>query len=167
MNQTTLRHTLSWPETLRDIPANPAMDVALINFIREAARLIDPLFSPPAVRSDQSESTVRDDNGGYFWEGKYREGDARHAILVSYFGDQPEEMMYPQRRSEQRTCTVVGLPEPFQLKLDCDYATFAGSISWIYLKLEVTGDTRLVESVQQAFVDEFEPKSPTGSPENG
>ena len=158
MNQTTLRHTLSWPQTLRDIPANPTMDATLITFLRTAAQLIDPLFSPPTVRSDQSESTVRDDNGGYFWEGTYREGDAHHAILISYFGDQPEEMMYPQRRSEQRTFTVVGLPDPFQLKLDCDYATFAGSISWIYLKLEMTGDPRLVEAASRAFLDEFERK---------
>jgi hypothetical protein len=162
MNQTTLRHTLSWPETLRDIPANPTMDATLITFLRTAARLIDPLFSPPTIRSDQHESTVRDDNGGYFWEGKYREGDARHAILISYFGDQPEEMMYPQRRSEQRTFIVCGLPDPFQLKLDCDYATFAGSISWIDLKMEVTGEPGMVESVQQAFVDEFNPEKSKG-----
>lgn len=162
MNQTTIQHTLRWPQTLRDIPANPTMDATLITFLRTAARLIDPLFSPPAVRSDQRESTVRDDNGGYFWEGTYREGDAQHAILISYFGDQPEEMMYPQRRSEQRTCTVVGLPDPFQLKLDCDYATFAGSISWIHLTLEMTGESGMVESVQQAFVDEFNPEKSKG-----
>lgn len=153
--------------TRRDLPDALADECAragerpvatCVNFVRAAAAVLAPGFAIPTVRvteQEPAESGRGDHNGSYYYDGRFREGDDRRAIVIETSYNRPEEMMYPEPHSWTWVYTVAGLTEGSALCLRCSRDAMTGSTTGLFLVLEVTGGAAELAAVGQAFREHF------------
>ena len=155
------KETLSWPGKLKWLQTSNRFFVkkdwedTIVKFLRKAAIVLKKDFDPSKTRTEDNTTTSRDDNGSYYWDGTFIEGDKEQNIELTYCGSQAEEMMYPMPLEEKRTYLVNGLDNREKLELICSYREYAAEVSFIDLTINLEARQRLSKKILDLFQLEF------------
>lgn len=144
---------LKWPNSSVKFFVSQDWDTAIVNFLKAAALVFKKDYKLSSSKTEDSKQTSRDDNGGYFWEGSFKYGNEEEYILVEYFGDQAEEMVYPMPLDETRIYLVKGINQTLQLI--CSYQQYAASLSAIKLTLKMEGNPKHNSKIKKLFNKHF------------
>lgn len=80
-----------------------------LEFFHRLTRMLDPSFVIAGPKTELPATTERDDNGRYYEEGGFREGNEERSILSRWGRDRGEEMMYPESSGAWCSWTATGL----------------------------------------------------------